>query len=244
MINLSYYYGGGSGAAPAFTPASVTSAGLVLWLKADAGVFQDAAGTTPATAASDPVGHWHDQSGAGHHATQSSAGARPALAAAAVNGLPALTFDGSGTFLNVPSLTSQTIFVVVNHTDGATFTNYRRVLDCNNGGGGGAGWTVYGNNGDTTYYDTAFDVSHGHFYINGVLHAEASPSAAPLASYRLLSGVGNDPSTFGISVGTLLGIGAQVLLGHVAEVIIYDGPLSADDRVGVEGYCNTRYALW
>jgi len=54
-------------------------------------VWQDAAGTTPATAG-DPVGRIDDKSGNGNHATQSTSTARPTLQTS--GGLYYLDFDG------------------------------------------------------------------------------------------------------------------------------------------------------
>lgn len=51
--------------------------GLVLWLKADAGRFTTAAGSTAASADADPVGRWEDQSGSGLHVLQATDAARP-----------------------------------------------------------------------------------------------------------------------------------------------------------------------
>lgn len=80
--------------APALSDPSDIS-GLTLWLKSDAGLFQDAAGTTPATSDNDPVGLWQDQSGNNFHVSQSSAPNRPILKLNVINGLlPAISFSG------------------------------------------------------------------------------------------------------------------------------------------------------
>jgi hypothetical protein len=228
--------GGSAPPPPAFTPDSVTSAGLVLWLKADAGTFQDAAGTTPAGAGGDPVALWRDQSGAGNHATQPSPTLRPTLATAALNGLPALAFDGSLQTIVVPSLDSRTMFVALNHTDGAAFTNYRRILDADDS----ANWSILGESGTTKYTPNALTrgISAANFRVNGAVTNEASP----LASYRLISATADATATSAVQIGSYAGI--QLLQGNVAEILIYDGPLSADDREGVEGYFNDRYDLW
>lgn len=68
--------------------------GLQLWLRADAGVYQDSAGTTPAAADGDPVGRWADQSGNGKHATQGTAAKRPTWKTNQLNGLPSVRGDG------------------------------------------------------------------------------------------------------------------------------------------------------
>jgi len=88
-----------SAAVAAFTPTSIT--GLQLWLKADTGVFQDAAGTTAATADAHPVGLWKDQSGNGYDVSQSSDALRPILKLAAngINGRATVLFNGSSQFL-------------------------------------------------------------------------------------------------------------------------------------------------
>ena len=63
-------------------------------------VWQDAAGTTPATAG-DPVGRIDDKSGNGNHATQSTATARPTLQTS--GGLYYLDFDGVDDYLQGPT---------------------------------------------------------------------------------------------------------------------------------------------
>jgi hypothetical protein len=80
--------GGGGGGSSGFTPAAFGGR-LVVWLDAARG----ASGT--------PIASWADQSGAGNTATQTMAGRQPALTASAINGLPAVTFDGATTFLEI-----------------------------------------------------------------------------------------------------------------------------------------------
>lgn len=84
----------------AFTPAKLP--GLQLWLRADQGVYQDSALTTPAVASSDPVGGWGDQSGRGNTPTQTTAGNRPTLQQVTNNGTVfwALRFDGTNDALS------------------------------------------------------------------------------------------------------------------------------------------------
>jgi len=78
-------------------------------------VWQDAAGTTPATAG-DPVGRIDDKSGNGNHATQSTSTKRPTLQTS--GGLYYLDFDGVDDFMGpvtFPSPITQPI------TDGFAF---------------------------------------------------------------------------------------------------------------------------
>lgn len=74
-------------------PASI--AGLRAWFRTDAELFQDAARTTAAASNADPVGCWGDKTANGLDLTQGTAGSRGTLVTGAINGLPAVAFDGS-----------------------------------------------------------------------------------------------------------------------------------------------------
>jgi hypothetical protein len=75
--------------------------GLVLYLRSDAGLFQDTAATTPATADTHPVGLWQDQSGQGNHASQATAGSKPVLRTGIVAGRAAVRSDGLDDYLDL-----------------------------------------------------------------------------------------------------------------------------------------------
>lgn len=81
-------------APPPWTPGTLS--GLALDLRPETGVYTDAGRTTPA-AAGDPLGGWADQSGAGHHAAQSTAGRYGIVRASGLGGgaRPRIEFDGS-----------------------------------------------------------------------------------------------------------------------------------------------------
>lgn len=105
-------------------PSAYGISNCVGWYRAGVGVFSDA-GTTPANSG-DAAYQWNDQSGSGNHLTQATAGNRPVfnaytatLAAGGAATLapygatidtyrpaaatPALLFDGSTSFLNIPT---------------------------------------------------------------------------------------------------------------------------------------------
>jgi hypothetical protein len=65
-------------------------------------MFQDSAGTTPVTAAGQPVGLILDKSGNGHHASQSTSTARPLLEDD--DGVLCLKFDGVDDFLSTAAI--------------------------------------------------------------------------------------------------------------------------------------------
>lgn len=67
-------------------------------------LFQDSAGTTPVTAAGQPVGLMLDKSGRGNHATQSTAGQRPTYQIDGT-GRSYLSFDGIDDGMVTPTIT-------------------------------------------------------------------------------------------------------------------------------------------
>src|SRR5262245_42129684 len=79
-------------------PASAAQifADNALWFRADAGVFEDLAGTDPAESG-DGVAFWDDQSVAGLNVTQSTVGQRPTYLTGQLNGLPSVTFANAST---------------------------------------------------------------------------------------------------------------------------------------------------
>lgn len=77
---------------------------LALWDASDiSSLSQDSAGSTPVTAAGQPVGRWADGSGNGRHGFQSTSGNRPTYRIAP-DGTPYLEFDGSNDALLTPGL--------------------------------------------------------------------------------------------------------------------------------------------
>jgi hypothetical protein len=77
--------------APTFSPLSLT--GLQLWL--------DATDSSSITLNSGNVSEWADKSPEGNDATQATAISQPAYETGSVNGLAAVTFDGTNGFLDV-----------------------------------------------------------------------------------------------------------------------------------------------
>lgn len=70
---------------------------LLVWLKADAGTWQDNGLSVAASANNDPVGGWVDQSGNGNTVLSASDPVRPLLKTNAINSLPALAFSRTST---------------------------------------------------------------------------------------------------------------------------------------------------
>lgn len=101
----------GTAGPPPFSPLDLSPA---LWLKSDAGLFQErtgAAATTPAAADADPVGTWKDQSGNGRHFIAATDARRPTLKLAIQNGLPVVRADGVDDYLRATLTLAQPIHV-------------------------------------------------------------------------------------------------------------------------------------
>ena len=79
----------------AAAPAALQRRALVQWCLASDGAITDPEGG---------VTVWRDLSGQDNHLTQAVPQSRPSIAASAVNGEPALSFDGVGQFLDNPYL--------------------------------------------------------------------------------------------------------------------------------------------
>jgi hypothetical protein len=92
--------------------SSIPTAGLQLWLRADAGV--DTLNGT--------VSIWHDQSGNGNDAIQASASRQPRLVADTLNHKPVIRFDGVNDklgFTGTTHMTQFSLFLVINNRSGS-----------------------------------------------------------------------------------------------------------------------------
>ncbi len=214
-------------AAPATTPD------LALWLRADAGIPTDAGRW---------VTFWADQSGRGNHATQSSGVQAPQLIPDALNGFPVLRFDGSDTVNFTTRLTTiRTVFWVVKTAEVAGGPNLTRSLlgDLAGGtreflGGGGSPGTLW----------------HGgccenfSFVVNGQTRVNGLPVDGRLVtrpqSMSVVSVVTTGDTRASDFGATGSGAGSP-WLGDLAELIVYERALLAEERRAVEEYLLAKY---
>ena len=237
-------------AIPGSTSDLPITAGLQLWLKADAGVTVDGNGG---------VNQWLDQSGKANHALQIDPNFAPILTNSAISSQPAIRFDGVNDFLEIAdsdsiSITNDiTSFFVLRFADFATFravwakttgnlpnptdiyvqpSNRRLRLYRGNGVASSiqpsdatepfiagnsmlAGFTIGGN-----------AVNH---YFNGLLNGSSTMTVTPTdGNGSLRIGRRADTSTW--------------MKGEIAEIVIYDRALPADERREVERYLAEKYS--
>jgi hypothetical protein len=234
------------GAAPSYSP----SASLKVWLKADAGITTNASGA---------VTGWKDQSGNKNDASQADDTMAPGLAANAVNGQPALSYDGSQKYLEIPSndsivMTNDiTSFFVVEFDDFATYRsvwgktagNVPRPTDYYALPGSGVARFYRGNDaGVNASVDSAGSLPANQFVIAGFTHS--NPTAT-----HWLNGSAYGTGTMDLQTsddGTTLKIGTRddfvtKLKGKLAELLIYNAAVSQTERQSVTAYLAAKYGL-
>jgi hypothetical protein len=224
--------------------------GLQLWLHAGAGTTMGLGETG--------VVQWADQSGNNNHALQIDENLAPVLTNGAVNGHPALRFDGVNDFLEVAdsdsiSITGDiTTMFVLRFSDFATF---RAVW----------GKTAANQPAPTDIYANSGTGRLRFFRGNGTLNGSAEATRAFAANTFLLGGVemvgtaarhyyngllngsANITAPVADANGTLrVGTRGDLVTrmkGEMAELVIFNRALSTAERRSVERYLAEKYSL-
>ena len=229
----------------------IPTTGLGLWLKADTGVTLNGSG----------VAQWADQSGNGNNATQSVAAGQPTLVSGAINGLPAVSFNGTGQDmqfnLTLNGLTGMTIFMV--NANGASYTGGGdKVYNCPIFWDETADWgTVHlspfeqsvtwefgtGQADNLNSYTRPASIGTA-FTLTDVVKNGATENLYVLGTLvstqtGKLTAIANTQSTGNLGVGYL----NTHWNGQIAEVIVYTVALTDAQRQQVEQYLETRYGL-
>ncbi|HEX2900217.1 MAG TPA: SprB repeat-containing protein, partial [Bacteroidia bacterium] len=223
-----------SGGTPSATQpnASGLASSLVLWTDANDGVLRDASGG---------VLQWSDISGASNNISQGSAGNRPALVSGVINGNPVLRFNTSQFMTSAASFgTPYTIFTITKMNGGA---NARLISSASTnwlmGNWGGYQNVMYANGWVTPSSGPAPD-NQPHMY-----HATGTGGLTTLYDFS---------TTIASNAGGVSGFGQLQLNGwsnglnemsnaDVAEVIVYNRVLNANELTGVRNYLASKYAL-
>ena len=91
-------------------------------------LWLDAADPSTITTVSGAVSQWNDKSGNGRHATQTTAGSRPAYSSTGFNSLPGVTFDGSNDQMRHSCTQSGPYTLIAVYKVNAAQTGYRGVM--------------------------------------------------------------------------------------------------------------------
>ncbi len=232
-----------SRAAAAFVPTDI--AGLQLWLKADAGLYQDAAMTTLAVLDADPVGGWADQSGNANHATQATVDNRPLLKLAIQNSKAVVRFRESYSSLRTAAFSSalhpKTIILVYSQPSTSAQT-----------------YVFDGLASNQTQLDSQAPNVNAAYAGAYIFYTESYPLAMCVMSiifngansFMIKNGiqqaVGDTGTTAmtGLTLGASGGATGSGLVGDIAEFLIYNSALSTANRQAVESYLNSRWAVY
>ena len=229
---------------------AISRNGLICWLRADQGT----------TLVSGKVSSWNDSSGSGNSATQATAAKRPTFTADAINGLPALLFNGTSTFLQLPSpgfssFTSGGVtgFLV---TEPTAVTAGARFFDLGNGA-----------TADNIYLDEPTSTGASLYTYNVASGTSVtSSSAITLNQFQLLEFVDNGSGTATIftngqqgaqsttmntvnnvaRTSNFIGQGSATgnfFKGYIAEMILYNRALSTSEIALIEGYLIQKYSM-
>ena len=229
----------------AFTPASIT--GLSLWLDASDAttLFQDSAGTTPATANNDVIGRWADKSGNANHATQTTTANKPLLKTAVQNGKSGLLWDISNDALATAAFSSAIAQPLTLIIVGSTQTGASRYMT--DGIDGSYRAAIFGNG-------TTYDIYAGSIGASGLAQSAAVRQFTTIfngASSVLRNNGALVSATLNAGTNSLTGLtlGARYsatvpLGGYLFEVMLYSGALSAGNITAVESYLNTKWAVY
>jgi hypothetical protein len=250
------FYGDGTGGFSTTPPATtVPTAGLALWLRADAIAGDDGSA----------VAVWADQSGHHNDASQATVSARPVLKKG-MNGLNTLNvvhFAGTtwlkGTGFSTAAATGYTFYFVARTgpTIGADMAMMSSSLPstgssttgvvwgqalCTDALSGQAGWggpsqnvplgKVAGGNAqpNTTYY-ARYRKSATQWDLDGLNTGTYPDASMPSGSYNYSLGVQNTNN-----------IGSY-FQGDIAEVLVYTSALSNTDDATVKSYLKSKYGL-
>jgi Bacterial Ig domain/Putative Ig domain len=217
------------------TPPPVQS-GLILDLRADAGVIGDANGN---------VSQWLDQSQENNIAYQPNTANQPHLAAAQINGLPSLSFNGSNA-LTLP-------YNLMQNAGAGEIVGVVRVANDSNSFGslwnfGTAVGTSYSgtlhtddfgtSDGSTSQVETQDQISQYFIYDASIAGGTSvyRHNGVPLWTRTgLAQGFQQYPDLGGYGTGNLI--------GNIAEVLVYNRVLSDSERFSIGQYLTSRYAF-
>ena len=188
----------------------------------------------------DPISVWNDSSGNGNTITTYAAATDGTYKTNVLNGKPIVRF--LNTTMSCANPDSQmtnirSVFFVVNHRTGNQDWAYIA------GGDSGLNSVTYHGGSGTDLISTNYcdgNLANGKGYVNGVLTAIGSMQKSTSYTIYTFITVGNI-NTSGLSYYTR---GAsREWNGDYAEAIFYDSPLSDIDRVKVETYLSSKYAI-
>jgi hypothetical protein len=231
-------------AAPAAVAQTPLQTGLKAWFKADAGV----------TVSGGAVTAWTDQTANGYVLTPPATG--PTLTAASVNGLPALTFDGSrqlGGNLGAGALGDATIFAIFRYTVADSDNDYLYTLGADAAAGSQMTLSrlpsqkAYHYDGSTAFQSAAGIVPASQWFVSSQVFGARGATSHDLFLNGAAVMRSNSAGTYNPQLGTFVignwSSGSFRFVGDLVELLVYDRALTESERRSVEEYLRNRAGL-
>lgn len=223
-----------------FSPLNI--AGIVLWL--------DGSDSTTITESSGLVSQWDDKSSNANHAVQGTGSKQPTTNASTQNSLNIIDFDGvndSMAFANEDNfdLAQVSVFVVgsgstgsfMGKCDPATLTTdiSRRKLQFQT--------SVFNSGADTT-----LNVSMGSsaMEVRGFVSRADNDHTWSIDGIQMTSSAAMNLSTFNdaqFNIGGVFNETAEFLNGSIAEILIYNSPLSSSEHTAITNYLLSKWGI-
>ncbi|MGZ4961025.1 MAG: LamG-like jellyroll fold domain-containing protein, partial [Limisphaerales bacterium] len=224
---------------------------LVAWLQADNGVTADGSGF---------VSQWNDQSGNANNAVNATNGTQPTLTSSAINGLPAVHFDGTSQLLEIPfnstlAANRDFTFYIVMSADSADpgavqgpislcYTNVPGHFDFQIARTTGKLSFLRGNRYGLSSFAATAAIVPAQYYLVSFVMRGTNATAYLNGSFN-----GRSAFTTGIyTVGNPVRIGlrqdsATKFRGYIAEAMLFRGAVSDAERLQLDTYIANKYAL-
>lgn len=246
--------------------AQVPSSGNVLWLKADAGVYNDA-GTTLATNGQ-TLQQWNDQSGSNNHASQATSSLKPTFVTNVLNGNPVVRFGSSMLVtpnIDLSGIDKVDMYVVYKSTN--LSGTWECIVEEGPDYNSVKGFTFFDNAQTLTYSGMYVGHSGNNFNAKNypfkantfkVVNSSFDRSATVANEINLrINGVdcplfnqnfANDNSGNYNNVPLYIGnrgnaVNSYPLNGDIAEIILYNRLLTPAEKQAVETYLNNKYNI-
>jgi hypothetical protein len=245
--------------------AQIPASGNVLWLKADAAVYNDAAATLLATNGQ-TVAQWNDQSGNTAHAICTPTGFRPTYVTNVINGKPVLRF--SNHYLQTPNIdlsATDKADIYVVYKSVAPNSNWECVVEHGADFNTYIGFNLFENAQTVTYGGIYTGSSGGGYNTKNypfkanefkIVNSSFDKAAAANAKANLrintkdislydqnnAAGSGNF-ANYPLYIGNRGSNLAYPLSGDIAEIILYNRKLTPAEKTTIEAYLNTKYNI-
>ena len=218
---------------------NIPTNGLVLWLRADRGVTEEAG----------QVAAWTDQSGNDSHATQTATNVRPKLLSAGIGGRPSILFDGIDDFLKLPPAFADfslgiSVFATIQYAAASACT---AVVELSNGSE--VDDISFGQFENRLYYEVLTEFSQGSDLVTSapqVIAVVHQPNGSfEMRQNTQLSGGGSMtlPDTIVRQqnfVGRSLYANCVTFPGNISELLIYERAVNDTELVAIESHLRAQ----